>query len=242
MAQIVIIYRISDVGYKKEKPAYINNENCLRNAIKVFKNATFHIIADNVSDDTNNMIIKYVDEQSIDKVSVGHGAGTFNLALDKALTYSDDTIIYFLENDYIHKSNADTLMTEVMEMGADYCSLYDHPDKYSIADEGGNPYVDKDGGEVTKVYITKSAHWKLTNSTTMTFAARVKTIKKDEKILRKWTQMGKCPRDFDMFIALRSEGRSLITPIPGYSTHGDIYWLSPLEDWELIWRTIHDEK
>ena len=26
-----IIYRISDTGYKKEKPDYINNESCLRN-------------------------------------------------------------------------------------------------------------------------------------------------------------------------------------------------------------------
>ena len=48
MADTVIIYRISDSGYKKEKPTYINNENCLQNAVHIFKNATFYIIADNV--------------------------------------------------------------------------------------------------------------------------------------------------------------------------------------------------
>jgi hypothetical protein len=74
----------------------------------------------------------------------------------------------------------------------------------------------------------------------MTFASKVKTIKKDEAILRKWTQMGKCPRDFDMFIHLRKEGRSLLTPIPGYSTHGDIYYLSPLDNWEHIWKQTSD--
>jgi len=52
--------------------------------------------------------------------------------------------------------------------------------------------------------------------------------------------MGKCPRDFDMFIHLRKEGRSLLTPIPGYSTHGDIYYLSPLDNWEYIWKQTSD--
>ena len=47
-----IIYRISDAGYNKVKPLYINNENCLNNAIKTFGNSEFLIIADNVSDET----------------------------------------------------------------------------------------------------------------------------------------------------------------------------------------------
>ena len=47
-----IIYRISDAGYNKVKPLYINNENCLKNAVKTFGNSEFLIIADNVSDET----------------------------------------------------------------------------------------------------------------------------------------------------------------------------------------------
>ena len=34
-----IIYRISDAGYNKVKPEYINNENCLANATKEFDDA-----------------------------------------------------------------------------------------------------------------------------------------------------------------------------------------------------------
>jgi len=34
-----IIYRISDAGYNKVKPDYINNEACLKNATKEFKDA-----------------------------------------------------------------------------------------------------------------------------------------------------------------------------------------------------------
>ena len=80
-----IIYRISDAGYNKVKPDYINNENCLSNAVKTFGSENFIIIADNVSEETFLMICKYVKSKQITKVSVGHGAGTFNLALNFVL-------------------------------------------------------------------------------------------------------------------------------------------------------------
>ena len=33
---IRVIYRLSDAGYKKEKPEYINNKLCLENASQIF--------------------------------------------------------------------------------------------------------------------------------------------------------------------------------------------------------------
>ena len=54
-----IIYRISDAGYNKVKPNYINNENCFKNASLYFKEADWLIIADNTSDITDKMINKY---------------------------------------------------------------------------------------------------------------------------------------------------------------------------------------
>jgi hypothetical protein len=227
-----IIYRISDAGYNKVKPDYINNENCLKNFVWVFGNQDLHIIADNCSEDTLKMITKYVHPNRIEIVSVGHGAGTFNLALDKALQFQEDEIIYFLENDYLHKVNADKVLKEGFDLGASFVSLYDHPDKYIGPDQGGNPYCEG-GAEDTRVYLTDSCHWKITNSTTMTFAANVSTLKRTENILRKWTN-GTHPNDFNMFLELREQNELLITPIPGYSTHGETAWLSPLTDWSQI--------
>ena len=224
-----IIYRISDAGYKKEKPDYINNENCLKNATEVFKDAGWSIIADNVSSETNDMIQKYKSRDHIDYVEVGHGAGTFNLALDEALMYGDNEIIYFIENDYLHKPESQKILEEGFKLGASFVALYDHPDKYLPPENGGNPYC-KGGAEDTRVYLTDSCHWKITNSTTMTFAAKVSTLKKTESILRKWTN-GKHPNDFQMFLELRKNNHLLITPIPGYSTHGETTWLSPLTNW-----------
>ena len=96
----------------------------------------------------------------------------------------------------------------------------------------GNPYC-KGGAEDTRVYKTDSVHWKITNSTTMTFASKVSTLKRVEPILRKWTS-GIHPDDFQMFLDLRSQNELLITPIPGYSTHGETAWLSPFTDWKKI--------
>jgi hypothetical protein len=226
-----IIYRISDAGYNKVKPDYINNENCLKNFCNVFFNNIWDIqvIADNISEQTQNMICKYIDKSQITYVSIGHGAGTFNLALDEALKGNDDEIVYFVENDYLHKPEADKILIEGFSLGYDYVSLYDHPDKYI---NGANPFVE-DGGEVTRLMLTDSCHWKLTNSTTMTFAARVSTLKQDEAILREFTS-GTHPNDFPMFLALREKQHGLITPVPGYSTHGETAWLSPLTDWSKI--------
>ena len=218
-----IIYRISDAGYNKVKPDYITNESCLKNALNTFNKADWLIISDNCT----LSLQEYGKE--IKQVSVGQGAGTFNLALDEALKLDDNEVVYFLENDYLHKQDADKVLLEGFELGSDYVALYDHPDKYQ---DGANPEVEG-GGEVTKVFLSESCHWKLTNSTTMTFAATVKTLRKDEKILRSFTS-GTHPNDFQMFLALRDIGRSLITPLPGYATHGESAWLTPLINWNDI--------
>ena len=225
-----IIYRISDAGYNKVKPDYISNEACLANATKVFDDCEWSVIADNVSEETDLMICKYVRRSDVFYASVGHGAGTFNLALDEALKMSDNDTVYFIENDYLHLPDSRVIIEEGLELGASYVSLYDHPDKYLSPEKGGNPYC-KGGAEDTRVYLTDSTHWKITNSTTMTFAAKVSTLREDEKILREFTS-GKHPHDFQMFLKLRENNKLLITPIPGYSTHGETAWLSPLINWK----------
>ena len=227
-----IIYRISDAGYNKVKPEYINNKNCLSNAIEVFQDSIWSIIADNVSTETSDMIQRYVTRDCIYYASEGSGAQTFNLALDQALTYDDEEIVYFIENDYLHKPGSEKIIKEGIELGAAFVTLYDHPDKYLDPSRGGNKYC-QGGAESTRVYLSQSTHWKITNSTTMTFAAKVSTLKEVEPILRKHTT-GTYPRDFDMFLELRENNRILISSIPGYATHGETAWLTPLIDWSKI--------
>ena len=230
--KIMIVYRISDTGYNKVKPSYINNENCLKNAVAQFplNNHDWIVIADNVSENTYEMIKKYIPETKIQKVSIGHGAGTFRIAYyDIALKEKDENaIVYFLENDYLHKNDSSKILREGFSLcEAEYITLYDHPDKYGY--ESPNPFVR--GGEKTRVFLSESVHWKITDSTTMTFAAQVKTLRRDRDIFDRWTQT-KHPYDFQIFIDLARNKRLLISPLPGYSTHGETAVLSPLTDWE----------
>ena len=222
-----VIYRISDTGYNKIKPSYVNNENCLKNFAGVFDNQNLEFIADNCSDETLQMISKYVHPNKVILTSVGHGAGTFNLALDMALKEEDDEIIYFVENDYIHLPNSPQILEEGFKLGAPYMTLYLHPDKFIPSIKGGNPEVDQDGGYLTKIFRGETQLFGMFNSTTMTFAAKVKTLKEDESILRKWTS-GKHPNDFKMFLELRDKGKALLCPLNTFSTHGESMWLAPL--------------
>ena len=152
-----IFYRISDVSQDpnqtKRKIKGLNNETCLRNFTKVFSqqvdnfqqpaNIDIYVIADNVCDDTYNMICKYVPESNIQKVSEGNGAATFRIAFNQALQHDDNEIIYFVENDYLHKPNSYQILLEGFSLGFPYVTLYDHPDKYMKSNiDGGNPLVD----------------------------------------------------------------------------------------------------
>lgn len=218
-----IYYRISDTGYNKVKPDYINNENCLKNFCNKFFDYIHDIIiiADNCSEETLSMIKKYIDPINIHKVSIGHGAGTFNYALDLALKLDDYEVVYFVENDYIHLNNSPEIIKEGLNIGAPYVTLYLHPDKFIPPHKGGNPEVKADGGYPTVIYRGKTELWGVFNSTTMTFASKVKTLKADEEILRKHTS-GSHPYDFQMFLELRDLKRQLlICPLNTYSTHGE---------------------
>ena len=224
-----IIYRISDSGYEKVKPEYITNETCLRNFCNVFYDHLYDIrvIADGCSDATMDMIARYIDPANIYRTSLGSGAQSFNAALDMALQWDDVETVYFVENDYIHLKKSPQVIEEGLALGAQYVTLYLHPDKFIAPHNGGNPEVDTDGGYTTKIYRGETELFGLFNSTTMTFAAKVATLRDDESILREYTQ-GTYPRDYEMFLALRSKGKALLCPLNTYSTHGETAWLAPL--------------
>jgi len=238
--KLTVFYRISDAGYNKVKPDYVNNENCLKNCVKHF-GKDINVIADNVSDDTFEMVKKYVPLSTIRRTNIkGGNAGSFTLLFEQALLLEDETIVYFLEDDYLHRENSAKILLEGFELGSDYVTLYDHPDKYIPPERGGNRW-NIDGPEKTRVYCSESTHWKITNSTTLTFASKVKTLKEDASIISEYTsgfhpetheETGKA-YDHSMWVyGLIKSGRKLMSPIPGYSTHGEIPWLSNFINWE----------
>lgn len=236
-----IVYRISDNSYSKERPDYITKERCLRNLCQTFSEhlTNIHILADRVSDDTYDMICKYVPVDRIDRTEIGHGAAVLHHYLkgiaDKNI--DTDTIFYFVEDDYLHKPTAPKIIEDGFNVGFDYVTGYDHPDKYLNPIEGGNPYCNG-RSEESRVYLGEYSHYKLTNSMTMTFAVKWRTMIEDIDIFLKWTverHPSHYPYDFYMFRELATiKGRRFGSSIPGCSTHGETRWLSPLTDWSSV--------
>jgi len=210
---IKIIYRISDNRNGDTLIESISKRHCFLNFIKVFDTTDLVVIADNAKQETIDFIRSHVSDVHL--TSLGNSK-SFLYALSEALKYDDADAVYLVEDDYLHLAGSLKIIQEGLAR-ADYVSLYDHLDKY--IDTGQNPFV-SDGGENTKVILTNSTHWKYTNSTTMTFAARVETLRQDQDIFAQHCISG-APRDFQIFYALSKKGRKLITPIPGRSTHCD---------------------
>jgi hypothetical protein len=234
------IYRISDGGYKKEKLEFADKFYCLENYLSVFGNDNLVLFADNCKEETLERLRKYPIR--IFESNEGSSAKSWRMVAEYAMKeYSNNELVYFLEDDYLHLKGAKKCLEEGLEI-ADYVTLYDHPDKYLNPKEGGNPMVVK-GGEYTQVLLTKSTHWKITNSTTMTFASKISTLKEDWEIWDEFTK-GSLPSDDQIFLKLQSlkklkyklfgKNRKLISPIPSMSTHVEKKWLAPLIDWKNI--------
>jgi len=225
-----IFYRISDGSYKKERYAHATKKGCLENFLKHFPKEEIIIYADNVKTETYEWLKSY--ECELIRTNGGSSAAGFRIILQDALKLSDTEVVYFVEDDYLHLPNSRKILLEGLER-AHYVTLYDHVDKYIPASMGGNHFIGDDGAEETRVFLTNSSHWKLTNSTTMTFASTVETLREDAPVWLSYTS-GTYPRDFDCFINLRKNGRTLASPIPSLSTHCEPRWAAPLVNWEAI--------
>ena len=228
-----VIYRISDGGNPKNKPSYVTKRGCFTHFMKISQGYEVFVIADNVSDDTFMFLNNYIPKENIKRTNL-HNSRSFIYAVQFAIeNFKDNEKVYLVEDDYIHTLDALDIINEGLDI-SDYVSGYDHPDKYLNHNEGGpNPFI-SEGGELTRVLMTKNKHWKLTNSCCMTFATTVSVLKKDLEIYVKYCN-GNNINDFGIFCELIGhKKRKLVSPIPSVSTHGEIEWLSKLFDWEKV--------
>ena len=140
--------------------------------------------------------------------------------------FSPGTIIYFLEDDYLHRPDWQRVLREAFTLpGIDYATLYDHQDKY---------FFPQYAQLHSKIFHTPSCHWRTTPSTTNTYATLFKTLKKDIDIHRCYSLGRTITADHDKFCKLADGGSVLVSSIPGFSTHAEPDFASPCTDWEKI--------
>jgi len=159
--------------------------------------------------------------------SQGSETGSFLALLDHVLVqnFKPDTVIYFLEDDYLHRAGWVEILLEGFSLPVDYVTLFDHRDKYRAS-------IYK--GLRSELYQTDSCHWRTTPSTTNTFAVRYKTLLEHAAIHRAYSENRKISADHEKFCHLQKEGAKLISSIPGYSTHVEKEFLSPCFAWESL--------
>ncbi len=225
-----IIYRISDNGYIKPKLPNATKKICIENFISIFEKIDI-VIADNCSPST----LEFLNAKKLNVIETSLGnAESFLYALNLAIGEPEDEIIYFVEDDYLHRPLCRSLLEDALSI-ADYATLYDHPDKYS-------KYYNF--GEMCHVRRIKNQHWRSSISTTMTFASKVKTLKEDVQIFKNICGNRFHPNDHQIFIDLKEKNnRNLFVSIPGFAFHADISsnvcdienLENEIDDWVVKW-------
>lgn len=206
-----IFYRISDNSYSKIKLPGTCKKFCLQNFLQVFPADAMTINADNCLLETHQWISSLAPEAELITSNLSN-AGSFVLSLQKAMMLPEDETIYFVEDDYLHHG---TDLSQTIDDGLscfDYVTLFDHPDKYQS---------EYNFGEVCVVRRIQHKYWRTTLSTCMTFATKVKTLKRDFATWLKYTQ-GTHPHDHLIFVELDLKGSSLGVCLPGQAFHTDL--------------------
>jgi len=207
------------------------------NKIKVFEN-----FKNTLNPDLINYTIVYDEfygsidktflakEKNVEIIKCGNECDSFlkTLEIIQSKNLSDDTIVYLLEDDYLHRPGWSEVMLEGFEINSHYLTLYDFD--FFIAK-----------GWLCEIFTTPSSHWRAVPATTNTFACKYKTLIEDMEIQKEYSIYGiremdeySYSRDYNKFWELQKQERYLISPMPGWSTHCDENHISPIIDWKKV--------
>lgn len=225
----------------KNRPEWFDRKYTFMQFLESMQNSdkveSFAILHDSIPGPIDDHFLNTCDvDDMIISIKGGSDAGSFLAMIDIVLErhdkglISDDDILYFVEDDYLHRDGWIDILLEGMELLPNtYLTLYDHPDKYS------SMYSQL----TSQILCTNSCHWRTTPSTTSTFACRLRTLKRKLDIhLRhckdsQYRGVGAIT-DHQRFIDLWQSGETLISCIPGYSAHVETGMLSPTIEWSSI--------
>lgn len=163
------------------------------------------------------------------EIKEGSETGSFLRLLDYvvSLKLHLETIVYFLEDDYLHKEGwVDVLLEGFTIPEASYVTLFDHRDKYLPM------YTDL----TSKIFHTKTCHWRTTPSTTNTYAMKFQTLMRDLPTHKQFSLDRKVSADHEKFLELHKQGSVLISSLPGWSTHVEQEFASPCFEWESFFK------
>ena len=220
---------LSDASSHKKRPEGFSREKCNQNLLSSIDgqegvNVTFFL--DTFYPMQKRHFILDQDLYPVVQMNEGNEGGSFCFMLEYVLSqnFSPDTIVYFLEDDYLHRNGWIDVLREAIDLsGIDYVTLYDHKDKY---------FLPQYKGLKSELFLSHGAHFRTTPSTTNTYAMKFSTLQRDKEIHFAFSRGKKITEDHAKFLALSSKGARLISPIPGWSCHMEPEYMSPCVDWD----------
>jgi len=200
------------------RPSGFSKETVFQNLLKTRdENTNITVLFD--GDSTAHWIHNYEVKVVKFEGGGGHESFLFQINYIKSQNFRDDTIIYILEDDYLHKDGWCRVLREGLgyikpsSLKFDYITLYDHGDKYFY-----EMYYEL----ASRIGISETVHWRTVPSTTNTFAMMYSTFIKDFEIHKEFLNY-----DHRKFLALGEHGSIIGSCIPGYSTHCHKSYMSP---------------
>ncbi len=219
----------------KARPEWFSHERCFRNLLRTIREdpmghkVKLTIMYDGSLDDfVSDFMAGYYAEPSnrIEIVFLKGGSDINSFLITVHAAHSapiaDTDIVYFLENDYLHQNGWVSKVFDLYASGLqfDVVSLYDHADKYFL------PMYE---GLTARVVHSASHHWRTAPSACASFMLEKRVLDRDYAVFSSGQT------DYYFFSRLVGEdGRVLLTPLPGLSTHSMNGYLSPTVDWAQL--------
>lgn len=208
---------------------------------------TLHIVADNLSEEMTAFFERF-------PVRILHGTfGNDNsiretLRIALALPSKEHDWVYFCEDDYLHRPEAFTWLTDVIRNRAEIMHFRprprwvaafatrmttrplvihtpDYPDRYLPR-----------WRRFSMLFLGKYCHWRQVDSTTFTFLMQASTVHRYKRLLMRSTTDANDRLLSDNLYARFFWGRRAlcIAPIPGISTHLHSDVMTPHVDWSGV--------
>jgi hypothetical protein len=222
----------SEVSQHKNRLTGFTRQKCYENLLSTLdpKKVNVTYLLDTFHSSNKPHFVLNQTDSPVIEIKEGTETGSFLHLLDHvaSLKLDPETIVYFLEDDYLHREGwADVLLEGFMIPEASYVTLYDHRDKYFL------PLYKE---LTSKIFHTVSCHWRTTPSTTNTYAMKYQTLMQQLPIHRQFSLGRKISADHDKFLELSRQGAFLISSLPGWSTHVEQNLASPCFEWEFFFQ------
>lgn len=215
---MIVIYRACSLGSpykgKIDKPEVV--KRCFKSFKKAFKDVDYDLVV-LLDKPTPKMRDIFKGENVEETFYAGFDEGntsSFHRQLDIATSTAHKSF-FLCEDDYEFAPSAGQIIKDATQ-ALDFLTPYDHPDYYF-----------RDIHEYKReVVLTAGRHWQSVSATTLTFAGKVETLKKEMDCMKRYGWA-----DYDMWLDV-TERYNLWAAIPSLATHMDEEFIAPM--WDLL--------